>query len=149
MTREIAAAVDVAAELVTGPVRLCGHSAGGHLVARLACRDVMCRAKDRVARIVPISPVSDLRCLLKAVMNATLRLDAVEAAAESPVLHAAPDVPVTVWVGAEERPVFLDHARWLAEAWSASHRVDPGRHHFDVIDGLCEAGSPLIREILA
>lgn len=149
MTREIAAAVDVAADLVTGPVRLCGHSAGGHLVARIGCRDVVCREKPRVERIVPISPVSDLRVLLEAQMNATLRLDAAEAAAESPVLHDAPDVPVAVWVGAEERPVFLDHARWLAEAWGAGHKVDPGRHHFDVIEGLREADAPLVWEILA
>ncbi len=75
--------------------------------------------------------------------------DADEAEAESPVLHAPPDLPVTVWVGAEERPVFLDQARWLAEAWGAEHRIDPGRHHFDVIDGLRDSRSPLVRAILA
>lgn len=148
MTREIAAGVDTAAEMVAGPVRLCGHSAGGHLVARLGCRDVLCRAKARVARIVPISPVSDLRPLQELEMNAVLRLDVAEAAVESPVLHDAPEAPVSVWVGAEERPVFLDQARWLAEAWGARYRVDAGRHHFDVIDGLCDAGSPLVQEIL-
>ena len=82
-------------------------------------------------------------------MNDGLRLDGGEAEAESPVLHAAPDVPVTVWVGAEERPVFLDQARWLAEAWGCGHRIDPGRHHFDVIEGLEDAESPLVEALLS
>ena len=148
MTREIAAALDCAADMVAGPIRLCGHSAGGHLVARIGCKDVMCHAKPRVQNIVPISPVSDLRPLLETAMNATLQLDPDEATTESPVLHPAPDIPTTVWVGAEERPVFLDQARWLAEAWETPLRIDPGRHHFDVIDGLRTAGSPLIQTIL-
>lgn len=151
MTVETARAVETAAALVRGPVRLAGHSAGGHLVARMGCRDVALKAevRDRIARIVPISPVSDLRPLLRTSMNDSLGLDQAEAAAESPVLHDAPDAPVTVWVGAEERPVFLDQAHWLVQAWEAGHRIDPGRHHFDVIDGLRVADSPLTEALLA
>ena len=150
ITREIARAIEAAGALVPGPVRLSGHSAGGHLASRVLCRDVVLapEVKKRVARSVPISPVSDLRPLLETTMNGELRLDVSEAEAESPVLHPAPDVPVTVWVGAEERPVFLDQARWLAEAWNAEHRVAPGRHHFDVIDELREPNSPLVNAIL-
>lgn len=148
---EIARAVEVAGSLVPGAIRLTGHSAGGHLVSRILCHDVALDAevRGRIARSVPISPVSDLRPLLQTSMNATLGLDETDAAAESPVRHPAPDVPVTVWVGAEERPVFLDQARWLAEAWRAEHRIAPGRHHFDVIDALRDADSPLVAAILA
>ncbi len=151
ITIEIARATEAAASLISGPIRLTGHSAGGHLVARMGCRDVVLdpKVKKRIQRIIPISPVSDLRPLLQTAMNATLRLDAAEAASESPVMHPAPDIPVTTWVGAEERPVFLDQARWLAEAWNATHRIDPGRHHFDVIDGLKHAEAPLTQAILA
>jgi len=150
ITLEIARAVEAAAALVPGPIRLAGHSAGGHLVARMGCRDValLGEVRDRIRRIVPISPVSDLRPLPQTQMNDTLCLDADEAETESPVLHHVPEAPVTVWVGAEERPVFLDQARWLAEAWDATHRIDPGRHHFDVIDGLCDEDSPLVEAIL-
>ena len=81
-------------------------------------------------------------------MNQDLRLDMDEATSESPALREAPDVPVTVWVGAEERPSFLDQARWLAEAWNAEHRIAPGRHHFDVLDELREPDSPLVNAIL-
>ncbi len=150
MTREIARAVETAAGLIQGPVRLVGHSAGGHLVARMACRDVVLgpEVRGRIEHIVPLSPVSDLTPLLDIAMNDTLRLDEEEARAESPALHPAPEVPVTVWVGAEERPVFLDQAIWLANAWSAPLRLEPGRHHFDLLDGLGDPDSPLVESIL-
>lgn len=151
ITREVASAVTVASELVRGPILLTGHSAGGHLVSRMGCRDVTLPddVRGRLQHILPISPVSDLRPLMDAEMNATLGLDADEAEAESPVLHATPDVPVTVWVGAEERPVFLDQAHWLSEAWGAIERVAPGRHHFDVIDDLRHADSPMMAALFA
>lgn len=151
ISREVARAVEAAAALIAGPVLLTGHSAGGHLVARLLCRDILLDpdVRARIRRAVPISPLSDLRPFLETSMNATLGLDADEAESESPVLHPAPDVPVTVWVGAEERPAFLDQARWLVRAWGAEHRVAPGRHHFDVIDDLQVPESPLIRTLVS
>ena len=150
ITREIARALEKAASLVQGPIRITGHSAGGHLAARMGCRDVVVdtTARDRIERIVPISPVADLRPLLGLSMNQELRLDDAEAAAESPVLHDAPKAAVTVWVGAEERPVFLDQTRWLSEAWGCEMRLAPGRHHFDVIEELFDADSPLVNAIL-
>ena len=39
MTQEIASALEVAASLVAGPVVVTGHSAGGHLSARMGCAD--------------------------------------------------------------------------------------------------------------
>ncbi len=144
----VARAVTEAASRVAGPIRLAGHSAGGHLVARMPAV-LAPEITARIARILPISPVSDLWPLMQTAMRDPLHLDEGVCAAESPALHAAPAPPVTVWVGAEERPVFLDQARWLAEAWGATHRIDPGRHHFDVIDGLREAASPLTSALLA
>jgi hypothetical protein len=98
---------------------------------------------------MPISPVADLRPLMHTAMNKDLRIDEATAMAESPVLmRNRLDVAVTVWVGADERPAFLDQARWLAEAWSAKHIIDPGKHHFDVIDGLTNPESPMMRALL-
>ena len=148
ITARVARAVEVAAAEVAGPLRLTGHSAGGHLVARLGCADVALAVRGRVARIVPISPLADLAPLMSAAMNATLRIDAATARAESPMRHPAPACPVTVWVGGAERPAFLDQARWLGQAWGCPVEVDPGRHHFDVIEGLEQAGSPLTRALL-
>ncbi len=152
ITAEVARAINHAAGRVAGPIVLAGHSAGGHLVARMNCADAGLAADvvARVKRIVPISPVSDLRPLLQTDINADLRLDDAEAAAESPVLHdKRHGIETRVWVGAEERPAFLDQAAWLVNAWDeASNHVDPGRHHFDVIDGLQDATSPLMKAIL-
>ncbi len=150
ITLQIAEAIKSAAEQVQGPIRLAGHSAGGHLVARMCVDGVLPQPVfDRIGHVMPISPVSDLRPLINTAMNADFRLDQESATAESPALMTPLDVPVTVWVGADERPVFLDQARWLAEAWNASHVIDENRHHFDVIDALKDSNSPLVRMLLS
>ncbi len=150
ISHAIARAVSTAATYIQGPIFLAGHSAGGHLVSRMVCRDVAIadEVRERIAKVTPISPVTDLRPLLETTMNDTLKLDADEATAESPILHEPLPVPVTVWVGAEERPAFLDQARWLSEAWSREMRIAPGRHHFDILDDLEHPDSPLVRSIL-
>ncbi|MFN6951427.1 MAG: alpha/beta hydrolase [Albidovulum sp.] len=151
MTHQIAAAVVAAAEVVSGPVAVTGHSAGGHLAARMACADVALPARllPRLARVVPISPLSDLRPLCETVMNADLQLDGAEAFAESPALRPRrPGVPVHVWVGGNERPAFLDQARRLGNAWACPVTVEPGRHHFDVIEGLEQPETQMMRALL-
>ena len=149
ITRQIVQAVSAAAREVPGPVILTGHSAGGHLVARMCAPGLLpADVADRLAHVMPISPLSDLRPLMQTSINDDLRLDEAEAAAESPVHQPAPRVPVTVWVGGAERPAFLDQARWLARAWGAGHVVDEGKHHFDVIDALEHTDSPMVRRLL-
>jgi hypothetical protein len=98
---------------------------------------------DRIRRIVPISPVADLRPLIETTMNDDLRIDAAEAEVESPVLHPAPGVPVHVVVGALERPAFIEQAGMLARVWDAGLTVAAGRHHFDVIGPLADPESDL------
>lgn len=148
ITRQIVAAIDVAATHVKGPIRVTGHSAGGQLTARMGDPRLPLRCRSRIERLVPISPLSDLRVMTTLKMNDDWGLDAGEAQAESPLLAPAPAAKTHVWVGAAERPVFLDHARWLADAWSADLTIDPGRHHFDVIDGLIDPQSPLCAALL-
>ena len=149
ITRQIARAVGVAAARVAGPLALVGHSAGGHLVARMAVPGVLDGAvAARLQHVMPISPVSDLRPLLETSMNADFRLDMASAEAESPVLMRPLPVPVTVWVGEDERPVFLDQARWLSRAWGAALEMTPGAHHFDVIEPLADPESAMVRRLL-
>ncbi|MBV2359580.1 alpha/beta hydrolase [Thalassococcus sp. CAU 1522] len=149
ITRQVARAVTLAADMVAGPIRLAGHSAGGHLVARMLAKAMVPKhVSHRFAHVMPISPLSDLRPFLRTSMNADLRLDEVEAIAESPMMQHVPDIPVTVWVGAEERPVFLDQAQWLVKRWNCGHHVAPGRHHFDVIDPLRDPDSGMIATLL-
>jgi arylformamidase len=143
MTQEIASAVNVAAGLVAGPVVVTGHSAGGHLSARMGCVDVSLSAP--VMRVVPISPLADLEPIALTAMNADLRLDEPEIASESPArLSLRPGVEAHVWVGAQERPVFLFHARLLSEAWSCPWTPETGKHHFDIVEGLADPASALL-----
>jgi acetyl esterase/lipase len=149
ISRQVAQAITVASHEVAGPIRLVGHSAGGHLVARMLAPGMLDEdVRARITHVMPISPVSDLRPLLGTRMNADFQLTAAEAKAESPIYQPVPEIPVTVWVGAEERPAFLDQAKWLAEVWECGHVVEPERHHFDVIESLLDPDSVMVRTLL-
>jgi len=148
ITQQIAQAVMAVAEGSTGPISLAGHSAGGHLVSRMLAPGMLpASVTGRLVHVMPISPVSDLEPLLQTVMNAEFGMDAAMARSESPLHQPAPEVPVTVWAGADERPAFLDQARWLAKAWACDHVVTDGEHHFNVIDALADPGSDMIRRL--
>ncbi|GAB4262223.1 MAG: alpha/beta hydrolase [Pararhodobacter sp.] len=150
ITGQVATAVTAAARVVEGPIVIAGHSAGGHLAARMACTDQDDAWTGRLRRVVPISPLADLRPLMRTNLNETLRLDAAEAEAESPALRRRrADVDCIVWVGGQERPAFLWQARTLSENWACAWHVAPGRHHFDVIDDLADPHSLLVETLLA
>jgi len=150
ISTQIAAALAEIANRTQGTIVLSGHSAGGHLVARMTDPLLLgAEVRDRIARIVPISPVADLLPLLQTEMNDILQLDEAEAEAESPVNMTPPHgVDVTVWVGADERPAFLEQAETLARSWGARQVVAEGKHHFDVIDPLAEPDSDLTKALL-
>ncbi|MCA6117453.1 alpha/beta hydrolase [Bradyrhizobium sp. WSM 1738] len=157
ITREIAAAVASAAAMIEGPLFLAGHSAGGHLVTRMisATSPLPDDVKARISHTVSISGLHDLRPLMKAAMNAELRIDEAEARVESPaLLEPMQNARVTCWVGSAERPEFVRQNALLANIWiglGAETRVieEPGRHHFDVIDGLADPDHQLTRILLS
>ncbi|PPD13984.1 MAG: alpha/beta hydrolase [Methylobacterium sp.] len=156
ITREIGHAIAAAAQRVVGPILLAGHSAGGHLVTRMICRNTPLSSAilSRLIQVTSISGLHDLRPLMKIAANEKLRIDMAEAQAESPVLLGPfAGVRVACVVGADERPEFLRQNDLLANIWfgleartSALHI--PGRHHFDVVDGLRERDSVLTRLVL-
>lgn len=150
ITQAVAAAIDAAADLVDGPIFLSGHSAGGHLVARMNCLDVALKCRQRIRHIMPISPLGDLHPLRKTKMNETLQMDAMEAQSESPVFcNARAEIPTTVWVGGNERPAFVAQAEALAQTWpEADLVVTPDCHHFDVIAPLADPESDMVATLL-
>lgn len=152
---EVAMAITHAAGAIDGPIRLIGHSAGGHLVSRMICADgpLPDHIAGRLAQVVSVSGVHDLRPLLATRMNDTLRLDPAEAEAQSPALLPPLQVPVCFWTGASERPEFLRQGRLITEAWQRSGApardvYQPGMNHFTVIEPLGVPGSPLVAALL-
>ncbi|MCP4874554.1 MAG: alpha/beta hydrolase [Gammaproteobacteria bacterium] len=156
ITEQIGEAINKAASMVSGPIRLTGHSAGGHLVTRMICRDspLASEVRNRIDRVVSISGLHDLRPLLKTKMNADFQMDEAEAIAESVALKTPiENVELVCWVGAEERAEFIRQSELLANIWTGfgietSIHLATGKHHFDVIDGLVDPQSALARALL-
>ncbi len=151
--REIAAAITALAERIEGPIRLSGHSAGGHLVTRMICEGTSLapHIPSRIEHVLSISGVHDLRPIRRTAMNEILHIDDAEAMAESPALLApVVSCPVTCFVGANERPEFVRQTHLLASIWTGLgaeiRSIEaPHKHHFDVIDGLEDTNHPLCR----
>jgi len=139
------------ADRTFGKLALAGHSAGGHLVCRMTDPLILpSEIRDRITAIIPISPVADLAPLMETSMNEVLQIDAEQAQSESPVNMQPPHgLDVTVWVGADERPAFLEQAEQLARAWGAKRVVAENTHHFDVIDALTDPDSAMIKALLS
>jgi acetyl esterase/lipase len=156
ITRDTADAVVAAADRVSGPVRLTGHSAGGHLVSRMACADgpLPDAVAERLESVLSISGIHDLRPLLLSEMNEVLHLTEEEAAAESPALHAPrAGLPIRFHVGAAERPELLRQTRLIAEAWGrkggdVADAYLPGEDHFTIVEKLADPDSRLLAALL-
>lgn len=156
ITVEIGKATTLAASMIDGPIHLAGHSAGGHLVARMATKSTPLALSEqrRLRKIVPISALNDLRPLLQTQMNSQLQLDSEQARLESPVLLEPLDgIDVTAWVGADELPEFVRQNSALANLWSGfncaiSQVEEAGKHHMNIVNGLADAGHSLTREVL-
>lgn len=155
ISMEVARAVEAAAAHVDGPIRLIGHSAGGHLAMRMLCEG--CLPPElcaRIAQVVSVSGVHDLRPLRRTRMNGTLCLDEREAMTESPaLLGPVVGARVTCVVGADERPEFVRQSALLANIWKGlgvdTRAVElAGENHFSIIAGLEQPDGALTRILL-
>jgi len=152
----VGAAITHGARKVAGPIRLVGHSAGGQLAARMACTDAPLPTEiaERIARVVAISGIHDLRPLLWTQMNETLQMDLAEARRHSPALLEPADVDVVAWVGDGERPQLRRQSRLLALVWeglapSVRHVEAADRHHLNVVEDLAVGDSALTSTLMA
>ncbi len=156
ITAEIGLAIAVIASEVAGPIRLIGHSAGGHLVSRMASHtsplpeDV----RARVERVVSVSGLHDLRPLKHVWRQETLRISDAEMLSESPaLLHPLPGTEIICWVGARETSEFIRQSELLANIWKGlgartDSVLEPDRHHFNIADGLMEPDHELTKALL-
>lgn len=157
IVREIAAAIETAAGLVAGELRLIGHSAGGQLVSRMVSQASPLSAETlaRIRHVLSLSGLHDLRPLMHTAMNERLHIDEAEAIDESPALLCPVEgTRLTCWVGAMERAEFLRQNALLANIWTGlgattATVVEPNRHHFDIVDGLADPEHPLTRTLLS
>ncbi len=155
ITQSMVRAVGAVGQRVDGDIIISGHSAGGHLTARMACDDIPLPHAARVRRYVSISGLHDLRPLTRTGLNTALKLTMAGAAAESPALKTPrAGVVLLAWVGEDERPEFLRQNNLLGNIWRGAFATTGciharGQHHFSVIEDLALAGSPLTKAMLA
>jgi len=151
ITRQVAKAITNAASRIEGPIRLAGHSAGGHLVSRMVCSDspLDSAVTNRIEHTLSISGLHDLRPLMMTKMNETLQLSETEAHTESAALiRPASSTALTAWVGGGERPEFIRQSKLIAMMWSGLGAttecvVDGHHNHFTVIEDLTLVDSPI------
>lgn len=156
ITNQIEQCIDVASNLFQVPLYLTGHSAGGHLVARMACTSVQLfqPVRTRLRHILGISGVYDLRPIRRTKMNEVLHIDPSEARSESPVLLEPADrTRFTGWVGAEELAEFRRQSHALCTVWGGFETgitlfEAPGKNHFTVVEDLEYPESQLLNALL-
>jgi len=153
ITLEIGRFLDHLAQEVDGDIALTGHSAGGHLVSRMACENapIAAATAERIRRVLSISGLHDLRPLLKTAMNDIFHMDAAEAVAESAALQRPrTDIAVHCCVGGDELMEFRRQNTLLANIWyglgieTSAWEID-GTHHCNVIDTLCDPESRAVQ----
>jgi len=128
---------------VSREILLCGHSSGGHLAACALTR------LDCVKHALLVSGIYDLHPVRLSSRNDYLRLDERLERECSPIRHVGRiRCPVTVAWGASESAEFARQSREFAAALKAPTLVATAMNHFEVIEQLADAASPLARAAL-
>ena len=81
-------------------------------------------------------------------MNKNLALSEDIATQESSaLLELEEDMTVTVWVGSDEQPIYLQQAELLAARWDCFFVKSKHRNHLDILDGLESETSRLLARL--
>jgi arylformamidase len=136
-----------------------GHSAGGHITGMLMGTDwknIDAKLPDNLIKCaIPISPLNELQPLRFTSINDGVRMDAVEAASQSPMNNPPlTDAPQLVVCGERETDEFHRQADIYASQFVTPQRVIkrytvPACDHFDELDQLAEEDSHFFRTSLS
>jgi arylformamidase len=135
-----------------GRIVVSGHSAGGHLAARVAAtgwRRDYGLPDDLVKAILPISGLFDLEPIRRCWLQPVLAISADEVLEHSPI-RRLPDLrlPAVVAVGGLETSEFRRQSRDYAAALPGAEYLElSGRHHVDILDDLADPAGTLWRRI--
>lgn len=136
---------------------LCGHSAGGHMVAWAATVDWQALGvkEIEISAVVPVSGLFDLEPLLATSINDDLALDAGTAREMSPIHRAGRPMPPTLSVvGGDETLGFQDQTRhYNAALQTAGHTAKmltgDGLDHFSICQALADPDSAVFKSVAA
>ncbi|QYJ22059.1 alpha/beta hydrolase [Achromobacter sp. ES-001] len=135
-----------------------GSSAGGHLAGMLVAPGWPARygvPDDIIKGTLALSGLFDLRPLCDILPNTWLRLTPEQAAHQSPIFNLPEQAgPMLLAVGGLETQGFKNQTAAFEAAWNAaglaSTRIaTPHCNHFDLVNELEDADSPLTRATLA
>lgn len=137
----------------TGPIVLCGHSAGAHLAIELALQQATATSPLPIAGVLAISGVYDLQPLLDTTLNTRLKLDADSARACSPThrVRAGAAPALFVW-GDTETPAFHAQSQDMAHLWQLQGNVAQcsavaHADHFSVLEHVMQQDGMVARQL--
>ncbi|MBP6018683.1 MAG: alpha/beta hydrolase [Burkholderiaceae bacterium] len=115
-----------------------GHSAGGHMAAKMICRNVMPELQDKVIGYVGLSSLFDLEPLLLTSINLDLNMSKNEA--KNLGFHSDEffEVPMVLAAGGNETSGFLNQSLdFFLALKKYGHNIEnitvPQRNHFDLL----------------
>lgn len=138
-------------------IYVAGHSAGGHLTAMLLETDWegdYGLPADIIKGGCAISGLFDLMPFPYTYLQPALQLTWGEVLRNSPILHLPKSAPpLLVTYGAEETTEFHRQsddflAAWKAAGLEGAQLLQPGKNHFDAIDGFLDVESSLCAAVL-
>lgn len=135
-----------------------GHSAGGHMAAKISCQEFTPEIAGSLLGYVGLSALFELEPLLYTSVNFDLNMTTDDARSLSLYRESTLfDIPVVLAVGEHETVGFLrqslDYSTYLAQAgYDVSNLKMPQRNHFDLLAdfaGCSDTGNLLFRKTLA
>src|SRR5207253_1943976 len=140
----------------TDQIFLCGHSAGGHLVALLACDESYLKAeKLSTANIQAVIPISGVYTIMPGRLSGAFGNDAEVCRKASPQEHVKSGLPPFLILYADNDFRFLD---MMAESMGRKLREAKGdvqvrklndKDHYTIIRGTVNQDDPATQAILA